>query len=496
MAARGPRKPLPAAPAYSPMQEIGSTGLLVMGGRVYEELLPELYGTKWRRAVREMTEGDPVIGGILFAIEMLSRQVAWTIIPKDASPAAKNAATFIDECLYDMSFSWPDTLSEILTMLPWGWFWAELCYKQRLGPQDEDDPEAPPSSQYSDGRIGWHKFAPRAQETLYRWDVDQHGDVRGMLQQAAPTWAINYIPVSKSMLFRTSVRKGNPEGFPILRRAYLAWYYKTNMQRIEAVGVERDLAGLPVALVPARILDDEAPPELARQRDMIQKLLLNIRRDEQEGVMFPSDKDAQGHLAYELKLLSTGGRRQFATGDIIERYDERIAMSVLADFLTLGHGRNSHGSYAMSVDKTKMFSIALSAWLDTICETINTHAIPRLLRLNGMDAATSPSLAHGPIEMADLAAMGTYLKNLSDAGILTVTPALRKAVLDQASLPVPTDDVLAELDDMIAEGLDETADSDSTEPTSNGHARISPVDAQTKKVGATASAAATARRSN
>src|SRR5678816_4420501 len=438
---------------YPALEEIGTTGLMAMGGRVYEEMLPDLWGIRWRRAVREMTEGDPIIGAILFAVEMLSRQVSWSILPKDASPEAHDIAVFVDECLNDMLYTWPDTLSEILTMLPWGWYWAELCYKRRLGEQDLDDPEALPSSKYNDGKIGWDKFAARAQETLYKWDIDDRGIVRGMVQQAAPHWIPTYLPISKALLFRTSVRKGNPEGFPILRRAYGPWYYKNNMQRIEAVGVERDLAGLPIALVPARVLDPKAPPDLVALRETIKNLLLNIRRDEQEGVMFPSDKDQQGHLAYELKLLSTGGRRQFATGDIIERYDERIAMCVLADFLMLGHGRTSRGSYALSVDKTEMFSIALGAWLDSLCGTINEDGIPRLLRLNGMDTALAPKLAHGQIEAVDLKALGDYIESVAKAGALIITPQLRKALLEQANLPVPSDDVLAQIDDQIREQI-------------------------------------------
>ena len=79
------------------------------------------------------------------------------------------------------------------------------------------------------------------------------------------------------------------------------------------------------------------PPEVmaqatAEDREMfarIEKIVTNIRRDEQEGIIFPSLRDDQGNLLYELKLLSSGGSRQFDTDKIISRYDSRMAMCAL-----------------------------------------------------------------------------------------------------------------------------------------------------------------------
>ncbi|WP_155274431.1 hypothetical protein [Piscirickettsia salmonis] len=45
-------------------------------------------------------------------------------------------------------------------------------------------------------------------------------------------------------MFRTTSRKGNPEGRSILRNAYQPWYYKKNLESIESIGIERNLVGL------------------------------------------------------------------------------------------------------------------------------------------------------------------------------------------------------------------------------------------------------------
>ena len=52
----------------------------------------------------------------------------------------------------------------------------------------------------------------RAQETLLRWFFDETGGVRAMVQMAPPRYQTTVIPIEKSILFRTSIAKGNPEG--------------------------------------------------------------------------------------------------------------------------------------------------------------------------------------------------------------------------------------------------------------------------------------------
>src|SRR5678815_1988475 len=90
------------------MRTVGSTGLPVWAGRVYDEILLDLQGDRGRRILREMSEQDPIIGGTLLGIELLARQVSWTIKPADKSDRAKKIAEFFDGALSDMNPSWPD----------------------------------------------------------------------------------------------------------------------------------------------------------------------------------------------------------------------------------------------------------------------------------------------------------------------------------------------------------------------------------------------------
>jgi hypothetical protein len=102
-------------------------------------------------------------------------------------------------------------------------------------------------SKYTDGKIGWRKMPIRSQETLQRWVFDESGGNMGMVQLAPPKYETTFLPIEKCLLFRSTTIKNNPEGRSFLRNAYRPWFYKKRLEEIEGIGIERDLAGLPVA---------------------------------------------------------------------------------------------------------------------------------------------------------------------------------------------------------------------------------------------------------
>lgn len=414
------------------LKEIGSTGLTRFGGRVYEEYLRELSGDRWRRVLREMIDQDPIIGATLFAIEMLIRQVDWSVRPGADDAASVEAATFVQECLHDMAATWPDTLAEILSFLPWGWAYFNVVYKVRQGPQRSADgmPDAVRSSAYTDGRLGWGIWSIRSQDTLDRWEFGDHGIVSGMWQVAPPSYIPTFIPANLALHFRATSRKANPEGRSILRNAYRPYYFKRNIENVEGIGIERDLAGLPIVRIPASVIAANGIEYQAWQN-----VAINLRRDEQEGLVIPSDCDkTTGKLLYDVELLTTGGDRQIDTDKITQRYSAQIAMTMLADFILLGH--EQVGSFALASSKTDLFGVALGAWLDSIAATVNSQAIRPLLHYNGMTPPAPPCLVHSDIESIDLAVLGEYISKLSGAGApLFPNDDLLAYLLKQAGLP-------------------------------------------------------------
>jgi len=416
--------------------EVGKTGLNIFDGRLFEEQLRQLQSeTERRRVYKEMQANDPTIGAILFAIEMLIRQVPWTFQAASDDPKDIEAKEFMEGVINDMSQSWEDTLAEILSFLPWGWSYHEIVYKFRNG----RDKNASKRSRFNDGKIGWRKLPIRSQDSLDHWEMDDEGGVNAMIQNPPPEYQLLTIPITKALLFRTSVHKGSPEGESILRSIYQSWFLKKRIQTFEAIGIERDLAGFPVLTVPSEWTDANAPQGLKNAYADAKTIVQNIKRDEQEGVVLPAIFDDNNNKLLELALLNSGGKRNFDTEAIINRYDQRIAMTVLADFIFLG--TKSVGSFALSSSKTEMFAAAIGAWTNMIADVFNRHAIPRLFELNGENLEELPKLVPGDIETPDLAELGAYLGNLTGVGInLQGDVELENYLRDVAGLPMAPED--------------------------------------------------------
>ena len=439
------------------MDIIGASGLSQYGGRISEEFLPDLKGDKAARMYKEMSMNDPVIGAVLYAIRTLVRQVDWSIREADDTPEAKACAEFVHECLFDdMEETWSDTLSEILSFLVFGFSTHEITYKIRRGPEQEDKRF---KSRFRDNRIGWRGFPIRSQESLSDWDIDDSdGSVLGFYQMPPPSYGTRYIPKDKMLLFRADAHKGNPEGRSILRNSYISYFYKKKITLYEGVGVSRDLAGLPCLEVPLQILSSNASAGekavLASMKDLVQR----VGRDEYEGLVIPSETLADGTPSgYRLKLLSAGGRRPIDVNEIIKRYESRIAMSMLGEFILLGS--ESVGSFALADSKTALFAQALGTYLDSIASIINNEAIPRLMRLNNFPEACYPKLAYDDIETPDLAALSSSLASLVGAGVLTPDDKLEEYVREYGNLPA-TDTMSSRIEpepeaDVLQEQIDQ-----------------------------------------
>ena len=405
--------------------EIGSSGLRRSGGYINEEFLANLQGVKGFKVYREMHDNDPVVGAMLYAIDKVITRLEWHVEGED-----ERTAVFIDECLNDMSDSWDATLQNILSMLTYGWSFHEIVYKIRRGPTG--DPRT--HSNYKDNRIGWRKWPVRAQETLQEWMLDDNGGIQGMIQMDPSSGkGLARIPIDKALLFRTTTNRNNPEGYSLLRNAYRPWFYKRRIEEIEAIGIERDLAGLPMAYVPPEYLSNTATPQQKAVLQAITEIVQNVKRNEQEGIVFPAAYDEAGNRVFDLTLLSASGGRQFDTGAVIQRYDHRIAMSLLSDFLLLGSDRV--GSFALGTAKVDLWTLAVDSIAKSIAEVVNQFAIPRLLKLNAMRMDRMPYLTYGQVSSVELGEVADFVSKLAQAGVIMPDRELETHLRSLADLP-------------------------------------------------------------
>lgn len=382
-------------------KQLGVSGLKRFSGYVYEEFLTKLRWPYASDIYKEMSDNDPVVGAILYLAEMLIRKVEWSTDPCGKTPRHKEAADLLYSCMHDMDTSWADTISEILSMLTYGFSFHEVVYKVRRGPLESNGKY---KSKYKDGKIGWRRIPIRAQSTFHQWEFDDDGDIKAFVQLAPPLYDMVTIPLSKGLLFRTRVQKDNPEGKSLLRNAYRPWYFKKHIEEIEAIGIERDLAGLPVLTAPEGLdLWDDTNEQMKVLKGNAEKLIANVRRDSEEGILLP--------YGWDLKLLATGSARQFDTNAIINRYDNRIAITMLSDLILIGGEKT--GSFAMAETKQSLLSTSLEAQVQSIVDVFNNYAVPTLMEFNGYsDLEEYPKIIASEIETPSLKELALLLRSM------------------------------------------------------------------------------------
>ena len=364
------------------MTEKGQTGLDQWSGIIREDFLKELRGKEGYKKYNEMRLNSAPVGAMLMAVEQSIRGIQWQYVSDEGEEDER--IIFLDEALNNMSHTWNDHLVEALSMMPFGYAPFEIVYKRSDG-----------------GGITWRKFAIRGQDTVLRWLIDENGGLGGLVQQGAPYYRTVEIPIEKMVLYRTRSEKNNPEGRSILRTAWVSYFYCKNIQQFEGIGIERDLAGLPVISLPEGASTDTDDPDSDASKAA--KTARNIRNDEQSGLVLP--------FGWEFELASTGGSRMFDTDKIIKRYESRMLMSALAQFLILG--QDKVGTQALSGDQTDFWTMAVNATADIIAETHTEFAMKRLLRLNGMDDI-GIRLEHSPAGDTDINMLADFFQKVGD----------------------------------------------------------------------------------
>lgn len=380
-------------------KQLGVTGLRRYGPYIYEEFLPELRWPGAGRVYQEMADNDAVIGAIMYLAEMLIRGCTWEVKACGDSAVSHDAAKFLRECMDDMDMSWANVICEILSMLTYGFSFHEIVYKVRRGPEETNSKYR---SKYSDGRIGWRRLPSRAQTSLAEWEFDDEGDVKAFIQRCEPNFDTVRIPMSKGLLFRTRISKDNPEGKSLLRNAYRSWFFKKHFEEIEGIGIERDLAGFPVLTAPEGLdLWNTEDPRMVKMKADAEDLVASVRRDSEEGMLLPH--------GWDLKLLASNSSRQINIGETIERYDNRIAITMLSDIILIGNNRT--GSFALADTKQSLLAAALQAQVSNIADVFNAFAVPRLFAMNSFPGLTDlPKIVPSGIQTPSMQEVALMLR--------------------------------------------------------------------------------------
>lgn len=420
------------------MGEIGTTGLEVVDSLVDEQIKKEL---KWPESslVYKKMSNDPIVRSGISLIEMMIGKIDWEVKePENATDEQLKKTEFIRQCMKDMDHSWEDFLTEVVSYITYGFSVHEKVFRKRS--KDK-------GSKYEDNLVGWKKLAIRSQDTLYQWKWDETGrELTGVYQDLGRV--NNYsdrfgsfilknkdpkgilIPRRKFLLFRYDGKRGNPIGNSPLNACYQPYMFRSIIEEQEAIGISRDLAGMPVLGLHPKYMSEDATPEDKQIYAYYKKVIANIQNNEQSGLIYPLMYNDQGKKIIEFELMGTKGGKQYDTDKIIKRYDDKILTTLFADILKLG--QQTHGSFSLAGAKTNIIAMNIETRLKEITSVINNDLIPHTFALNGWDDTEFPQIVHTDIDEEDLDEFSKLIQRLGSVGYLPRTKDIVTQVVDRA----------------------------------------------------------------
>lgn len=385
------------------LSEVGYTGLHVSNGQILEEARQELRFPESLKTYKKMAL-DTTLSSALGLYEMMVARVNWRCVPpKDPTPAEQAKTDFINSCMDDMEHSWFEFIKEATSMYTFGFSVHEKVYRQRLKRT---------GSKYNDGLIGLRKLPIRSQDTISKWLFDATGRKLIGLEQDVSFSDDLYrftalkdtkvtIDRPKFLLFRTNVKRDNPEGVSLLKNCYQSWKWRTALEEHEAIGISREMRGIPVFYIPPHYMSPDAAADQKAIYDYYKRAANNLHMNEQAGMVMPMayDPDSKQPL-FKFELMSVMGTKGYDISEVISRYDNKMLMAFYADLLKMG--QEKVGSFSLAGAKTNILAMAIEHRLMEIQTVLNTDLIPQLFALNKWADERLPTFVFDDLDEEDL----------------------------------------------------------------------------------------------
>jgi Inorganic Pyrophosphatase len=402
-------EPIPEPPqAANPKQtfttaSLGGAGTPIFSGFVQDlgEYKPDLYGRTGILTWEQMRRGDADVKAALLACKLPIRSAEVNIVPgfDDNEPGyqyAKEIADFVEDNLFGglefdtrtggkASQPFERVVENALLMLDFG-----CAGHEDLWTIDQD-------------HIRLRRCAPRLPITFYRFWPDADGETLLAIEQygyRANNFINARIPAEKFSLFVNEQEGANFYGRSILRSAYIHWYSKAALYRIDNIALERNGMGIPTITLP--------PGFSVEDRNNAQNWVNNVAVSEGIGLVMPSPE-------WKFELAGLKGRPRDPANSI-RHHSEMIVRSVLAMFLALGTTQT--GSRALGSVLADFFYLSLDAIARRISEVLNQTTIRRLVDYNyspikGMHSTPYPKLQFSNIVVLNTLEMLFGMKDIA-----------------------------------------------------------------------------------
>ena len=398
-------------PALS-RQIIGRRGISRWGRWIQEEYLSEL--KPWSRQAKIILEmlDDAIIGTLLDAIKSPLLAADFDVTPASDSEADQRAAEFLWQSMQGLdNQTWRSHVRDMLESVEFGFSVGEFVMDKK-----------------PDGRLWLKNIEPRAQETLYGWEFDENDRATAFLQGSfmglTPISGIISIPLWKCLHITFRGRKGTPQGKSLLRSIYRTWRFLKNLENFEAIGVERDIGGMPIFTLPEEPLTSD-------DIDTVKQEAEALRMDESMYLILPNGLEVNPY---------SSGSKAYNTREIITAKQKEILMRFYAQFLYLG--MDNVGTQALVKGSQDFFSIGVKSIQQEMLESWQQQLVPFIFKwspIAGMTVTNGrtqyPTITWGDPGKIDISALLDAMQSGIQNNVLTPTRNDEEKLRDILDLP-------------------------------------------------------------
>ena len=439
--------------------ETGYSGLVTLGGKIWEECNYELRWPYAYHTFKKMAKDGAVHPSLDF-VETKICEATWKVkIPKGYEKELAEKAKFLTQVKDDMDHSWAAFIQSAASFNRYGFAVMEKVFRFRNKQY---------GSKFDDGLWGLKRMPIRGQGTIAEWEWKNSGrDLDGLWQRAiiptnladglsvdetyramAPrafdTYELKYIPRKKFLLFRHNPLNDNPEGNSPLVGVWQAWKMKQAYQESEAIGTAQDNNAFKILYLPPEYLVADADEDRKQSLKMYERMMENAHQARQSGFILPMLLDEQKNKQFDFDIKNISGGKSYNVNEIINRYAREIQVGLFADVLAMG---GNGGSYSLAESKTSIMDLAVKSRLTEIRDQLNHDLIPQLFALNGWPTDVVPFFDFELPNQETMDNFGKYFQRVKATGLLPITPQVINAVLERGGIDyrVPDDMPLEEL---------------------------------------------------
>ena len=382
----------------------------------FGEYNPQMEGLTAIRTYEKMRRSDAQVAATLLACELPIRAANWDVLPASSAALDQEIAQFVKENLFGgleyvspagvkSTQCWDDVLRNALLMLPFGAAAHEEVYAV-----DGD-------------RVRLARLAPRLPVTFYRWITDVDGETLLALNQYGyrnSNFESVEIPVDRLAVFTFNKEGANFFGRSMLRPAYMHWYIKHQLYRIDAIAGERNGLGIPTI--------EQGTNASKEDRQAAQAWVTQLAAHEKTGIALPA--------GWKFTLQGVQGQVRDLFNSI-QHHNTEISRTALAFFMNLGQSSQSSGNRALGQEMTDFFFLAVQATADQIARTITATSVRRLVDYNWDGVERYPTLVVSNLKARSFDQTLTALSQLATANVVTPYPELAQHIARELGLPQP-----------------------------------------------------------